>query len=208
MGRTSTAPLQLQEALIGLIWSQCYSNVTIDAICEKAAVKKGSFYYFYKSKTDLAVDAFEHHWNQEIRPQLDQKFSASKTPKERLETFLSDEITFAVEQQEKEGKILGCPFCNVAQEISTLEPELAAAINRHLDRFRSYLSSALRDAIAQNLTNITDPDETALALYNLLHGSFAQARIQNKLTPLQGLPESVSRLTGLQLEISLPVFQS
>lgn len=199
MGRTSTAPRKLQEALIALIWKQCYSHVTIDAICERAQVKKGSFYYFYKSKTELAIDAFQHHWDTESRPHLDEIFSASRPPSERFQLLLETEIGLSVRQKEEHGQILGCPFCNVGQEISTLEPELAAKINEALERFRGYLTSTLRDAIAEGETDIADPESTSRAVYNFLHGSFAQARIQNSLTPLLHLPENIGRLTGLPL---------
>ncbi|MGJ8723296.1 MAG: TetR/AcrR family transcriptional regulator [Roseibacillus sp.] len=199
MGRTSTAPLQLQEALISLIWNQCYSAVTIDAICEKAEVKKGSFYYFYKSKAELAIAAFAHLWETDSRPHLDEIFSASKSPQERFEALIHADFEVAIQQKEQHDRILGCPFCNVAQEISTLEPELASAINGYLDHFRGYLTSTLRDALADNLTDIADPEATSRAIYNFLHGSFAQARIQNSLTPLLSLPEGLGRLAGLQL---------
>ncbi|MEM9080750.1 MAG: TetR/AcrR family transcriptional regulator [Verrucomicrobiota bacterium] len=207
MGRTSKAPLQLQEALIQLIWTKCYSAVTIDAICEAANVKKGSFYHFYDSKSALAVDAFDHHWETESRPFLDQAFSASRPPNERFQALLQADFEIAASQKEELGQILGCPFCNIGQEISTLEPEVAAKINEMLDRFRGYLTSALRDAIAQGLTDISNPEETSLAIYNFLHGSFAQARIQNSLTPIQNLPENIGRLAGLELaplELAIP----
>jgi len=36
-----------------------YGVVTIDDICQRAGVKKGSFYYFFESKSALAVAALE-----------------------------------------------------------------------------------------------------------------------------------------------------
>lgn len=44
MGRTSDAKERLLAAALDLIWERSYGSVTIDAICEKAGVKKGSFY--------------------------------------------------------------------------------------------------------------------------------------------------------------------
>jgi len=47
------------DAVRELIWAGSYGSTTIDQICEKAGVKKGSFYYFFDSKADLAVTAIE-----------------------------------------------------------------------------------------------------------------------------------------------------
>ncbi len=50
------------DAVLELIWSGSYGSTTIDHICEKAGVKKGSFYYFFDSKAELAAEAFEANW--------------------------------------------------------------------------------------------------------------------------------------------------
>jgi TetR/AcrR family transcriptional repressor of nem operon len=47
MGRVSDAKERLMEAVRELIWTGSYGSTTIDQICEKAGVKKGSFYYFF-----------------------------------------------------------------------------------------------------------------------------------------------------------------
>src|SRR5687767_15768105 len=62
MGRVSDAKQRLMEAIAELIWTGSYGTTTIDQICEKAGVKKGSFYYFFKSKADLAEAAIEVEW--------------------------------------------------------------------------------------------------------------------------------------------------
>jgi len=70
MGRVSDAKQRLMEAVRELIWAGSYGSTTIDQICEKAGVKKGSFYYFFDSKADLAVTAIEGEWKNR-RTELD-----------------------------------------------------------------------------------------------------------------------------------------
>ncbi|MEJ0000093.1 MAG: TetR/AcrR family transcriptional regulator [Verrucomicrobiota bacterium] len=50
MGRKSDSRQRLMDAAHGLIWSYSSGAVTIEAICDRARVKKGSFYYFFDSK--------------------------------------------------------------------------------------------------------------------------------------------------------------
>lgn len=50
MGRTSNAKERLLEAVIELIWTGSYGSTSVDQICERAGVKKGSFYHFFESR--------------------------------------------------------------------------------------------------------------------------------------------------------------
>ena len=61
-----------------------YGTTTIDDICAKAGVKKGSFYYFFDSKADLAVAAIDSDWDRR-RKDLDAIFSPVIPPLERFE---------------------------------------------------------------------------------------------------------------------------
>jgi TetR/AcrR family transcriptional repressor of nem operon len=49
MGRVSDARERLLKAANELTWKQCYNAVTVDAICDAAGVKKGSFYHYFES---------------------------------------------------------------------------------------------------------------------------------------------------------------
>ena len=86
MGRVSDAKERLMEAVLELIWSGSYGSTTIDHICERAGVKKGSFYYFFDSKSELAVEAFEACW-QNKRAEMDSIFSPAVPPLERLQKY-------------------------------------------------------------------------------------------------------------------------
>src|SRR5471030_1104271 len=88
MGRTSDADLRLKQAALDLMWEESYGSVTIDDICQRANVKKGSFYYFFKSKADLAVAALEKLWSETWKPSLDRCFSSTLEPLERLTNHL------------------------------------------------------------------------------------------------------------------------
>ena len=81
MGRVSDAKERLMKAVGELIWTGSYGSTTIDQICERAGVKKGSFYYFFDSKADLAVAAVDEDW-QRRRPELDAIFSSTVPPLE------------------------------------------------------------------------------------------------------------------------------
>ena len=53
MGRTSDAKVKLLSVAFDLIHENSYGAVGVEQICQRARVNKGSFYYFFKTKTDL-----------------------------------------------------------------------------------------------------------------------------------------------------------
>jgi len=83
MGRVSDNRSKLMDAVLELIWTGSYGSTTIDQICEKADVRKGSFYYYFDSKADLAVEAIESQW-QKVRAESDSLFSPVVPPLQRL----------------------------------------------------------------------------------------------------------------------------
>ena len=51
MPRVSDMKKRLTDAALDLMWENSYGTTSVDAICERAGAKKGSFYYFFKSKS-------------------------------------------------------------------------------------------------------------------------------------------------------------
>ena len=52
---------RLLEATYTLMLSKGYPSTTVDEICQRADVSKGSFYHFFKSKQQLALEMLAHH---------------------------------------------------------------------------------------------------------------------------------------------------
>ncbi len=192
MGRTSDANQRLMTAALDLIWEESYGAITIDDICKRADVKKGSFYYFFKSKAELAVAALEKLWADEWKPRLDQQFSPSVEPLDRITGYLEGLYARQSEHFKKYGKVLGCPVClgRVREEISTQEIDVNAKVREILSRKWKYYESAIRDAIAAGLMEAGDPAQKAQTFGFLIEGAMSQARIMNNAEPLRNLPAS------------------
>ena len=83
MGRPSHAKEKLQQVTSDLIWDNTYVSVSVNQICQRANVHKGSFYHFFRTKADLAIAACEMRW-QEAQPELDRIFSPQVPALERF----------------------------------------------------------------------------------------------------------------------------
>src|SRR5204863_9515207 len=118
MGRVSDAKDRLMKAVAELIWTGSYGSTTIDDICDKAGVKKGSFYYFFDSKADLAAAALDAEWERK-RPELDSLFSPTIPPLDRLKRYCEFGLRMQAEIKTKCGCVLGCPLFSLGSEVST-----------------------------------------------------------------------------------------
>jgi len=185
------------DAAIELLWQNSYGATSVDAICEKADAKKGSFYYFFKSKSELAAAALEADWNKK-RAQMDSIFSATVPPLERLERYFDFVHGRLAEIQKKCGSILGCPYVSVGSEVSTQDPIVRETIDRIMDCKMKYFISAVRDAAAQGLIDAPDPEAKARALFACYQGTVAQARIQNDIELLRGFKNVARTVLGVE----------
>ena len=203
MGRISDAKERLMEAVRELIWTGSYGTTTIDHICEKAGVKKGSFYYFFDSKADLAVAAVDNEWPRR-RQELDALFSLTIPPLERLRKYCEYSYRFQSEIRSKYGCVLGCPQFSLGSEVSTQEDRLQKKIQEILDYKRTYLESAIRDAHAAGLIHAPDAAAKARMLFAYYEGLLTQARIQNDLAVLREMEEGTMSLLGVKTAEAVP----
>ena len=195
MPRVSDMKERLLDAAMDLIWENSYGATSVDAICDRAGAKKGSFYYFFKSKSELAAAALEDCWNKK-KAEMDSIFSPTVPPLERFARYFDFVHDRLAEVQKKCGSILGCPFISVGSEVSTQDQIVRETIDRIMDRKVNYFVSAVRDATAEGLIDAPDPVAKARALFSCYQGMMAQARIQNDIALLRGFKEVAMEVLG------------
>src|SRR5437868_3219265 len=172
MPRKSDMKERLQDAAMDLIWENSYGATSVDAICERASAKKGSFYYFFKSKSELAAAALEADWGKK-KAQMDSMFSPTVPPLDRLDRYFDFVHDRLAELQKKCGCILGCPLLSIGSEVSTQDQIVRGAIDRIMDQKMNYFISAVRDAQGQGLIDAPDPVAKAKALFASNEGTVA-----------------------------------
>src|ERR1700761_44825 len=144
--RFCDSKLRLLQTAHELIWRQSYGSVGVDQICEQSGVKKGSFYHFFRSKSELTVAAYEFYWDQ-VRLILDRIFSMPVPPLERLDAYFANIRRIQTEHFEKNGCVLGCPFASLGSELSTQDEAIRQMAQQISERKRGYFESTLIEAI-------------------------------------------------------------
>jgi TetR/AcrR family transcriptional repressor of nem operon len=198
MSKPNDTKEKLLQVAFDLIWNQSYGSVSVDQICERASVNKGSFYHFFPSKSDLAIEAYEEHWR-EKQPELDRIFSPQIPPLERLELWCKHIRDRQKQKAEKYGHVCGCPYASLGTELATQDEKIRTKVQQMVDRSIRYVESALRDAKHQGLVELADPLATARRIYSAVLGALLHAKIRNDLAVLQDLEPTVMDMAGAKL---------
>jgi TetR/AcrR family transcriptional repressor of nem operon len=188
---------RLTDAALDLIWHNSYGATSVDAICERAGAKKGSFYYFFKSKSALTAAALEAEWNKN-KKNMDALFSPTIPPLERFDRYFDHVHDRLAEIQQACGSILGCPLLTIGSEVGTQDEAVRDTVERIWDRKIKYFESAIRDAHAQGLVEAPDPQAKAKMLFACYHGTLTQARIQNDVELIRDFKKVAMDVLGVK----------
>lgn len=188
---------KLLTTALELMWEHSYGSVSVDDICARADVRKGSFYHFFASKSELTVAAFEKSW-EEICTRLDQAFSAQYDPLERFSRFANALYQSQKDKKGKCGKVCGCPFVSVGLELSTQDEKIREKVQSIFDRYCRYFESALHEAEREGLIPPGDQKTMAKELHAFVVGLMVHAKIHNDPDILKNLESNIFNLIGAQ----------
>ena len=199
MGRVSDARERLIQATIELIWVEGYGAVTVDSICERANVKKGSFYHFFDSKEALLRAVLEQYIEL-LRPMVvNPAFSSVNKPLDRIfailagyrERILMTNCTF------------GCPLGRLALEV---DPENAPAHKLIAQNFQGWID-AVRECLVEmrpSLPRNTNIDALATFILVTMEGGVMLSRSYRSVDPYDRAVEQLREHFRLLLQKQKP----
>lgn len=200
------APTDTKQRLIDtareLIWSESYNAVSVDEICKKADVKKGSFYHYFPSKSHLALETMDSCM-EETKLKYDDIFSPTRPALERFALMARHVIDQQKEISEELGHVCGCPFATLGSEMAAEGSEVAEKISGICAKKAAYYESGLRDLIAEG-TIAADTDVTVKAneIFSFVIGQLIMARIKNDLSFIENnLERGLFDLIGVRADI-------
>ena len=163
-----------------LVHAYSYRSVGVQAICEMAQVKKGSFYHFFASKQALMLAVLDENWEAFKTLALDPIFRTETQPRDRISGLFEFAYTSHTEIRRQTGHVRGCPFGSLAAEASTLDDPLRARLLVVFEDWTAYLRDALADAqVSGELREGIDVDATAWGLLSCLQGLLLVSKTAN-----------------------------
>ena len=170
---TDTRTSLIDQGLKALI-TNGYDGVGLGAILGAAAVPKGSFYYFFKSKEDFALavlDAYERHYI-ELRESI--LGDRSQSPMQRLRDYFDELERIHL----SETPLGGCLFAVLAQTVSVRSPDFRARLVAVFATWDAQLQRLLAEAQAVGeIDPRLDPKDVAAFLIEAYEGALIRMKL-------------------------------
>ena len=119
-----------------LFWRQGYNATGLSEILQAASLPKGSFYFYFKGKKDMAAAVIEYY--RRIVSEDMKQMAEGRDWRAFVHALTRKHLDSAVE-----GVHNGCPFAVMGMELALSEPEIAELYAAALDEARQIMAEVL-----------------------------------------------------------------
>ena len=182
MGRTSDARERLIAAAMGLMHESGYTAVGVSEICQRAGVKRGSFFHFLPSTRDLTLEVIEAQWNEIESEVVKQAFDPSRPPIDRIASLFTKMSEYPRSREQSTGRWLGCPFGILGAELSGQDEDIRRKIVDVFARLSGYLEGALAEIKSDPQYRQLDVQASSRALMAYFEGAMLMAKVSHRGT--------------------------
>ena len=194
---TNQSKERLLTAAKELFLARGYAATTVDAICEKAGLTKGSFYYFFDSKEDLGLAVLD--WSLQRSAQM-----LASGPHVRIVDPLEKAFAFLEHLEKCSPKLWsgGCLLGVFSQELAETNPRMQKAVAGMFQAVADDFAKQLEPIAAQCAGEQAPPaSEFADTLLGILEGSIILAKAHRD-------PTRISKaIRGFRLSLATLVAQ-
>lgn len=184
----------LIDAMRRVALAKGFPATTVDEICERAGVTKGSFYHHFESKDDLGVAALESYFEDVVAAFSAGAWNVIADPADRLQAFIAHAGEVCV------GPVMtyGCLIGSFALDLAESWPEVRPRLATMFGALRDFVSNLVREAAAARGRSI-DADQFGDQFLAVIEGSIVLAKAH--ADPL--MPKRQMALLGGHLSLAL-----
>jgi TetR/AcrR family transcriptional repressor of nem operon len=180
------------QAATELFHRQGFRDTSVDQILDACEISKSNFYYHFDSKESLGF-AVLRKWVEGFSLHVLQGVFQDKTltPNQKIEKSL-DKLSGLIERR---GGRLGCPFGNLALELSDVHEGFRTELARFFDLWADALEVCLKEGKRDGTwSEDLDAGKMARFIVAAAEGSILLAKTQRRVALLRESREMVSRL--------------
>ena len=126
-----------------LVLENGFAGTTIDQILERTHLTKGSFFYHFQNKADLALQLMEYFVQadmDELETSLNDTAALAANPRQRLLAFVQRFIDIF---QNLEAPPAGCLYASYVNELDQFAPDVQRQIEGAILRWRAALGALI-----------------------------------------------------------------
>jgi TetR/AcrR family transcriptional repressor of nem operon len=171
-------PVDTRERIVRsaarLFLSRSYTDVGVADLCAAADVRRGSFYHYFPSKADLAKAVVELH-----AAEFDRRMTEAGARRGGARLRAAADAVFAIQSafEDKFGRIVGCPFGNLAAELATTDDDVRTHVAAVFANWEAQLAAICHQVAAEGeLRPGLGPDGVAHAVLAQMQGLILLAK--------------------------------
>jgi TetR/AcrR family transcriptional repressor of nem operon len=178
---------RLLQTAASLMWERSFQAAGVDELCRRAKAKKGSFYHFFASKTDLAIAAIERSWEQARATFFEPIFSTKDSGLKQIQKLVDAIYKFQIDVAAAKGGFLGCPFGNLGQEMARQDERIRETLEKIFTANCEYLEAALVRAEQAGEIPPGHSELRAVNVFAQLEGALLLAKVANNPEIFRGV---------------------
>ncbi|NEO29905.1 MAG: TetR/AcrR family transcriptional regulator [Symploca sp. SIO3C6] len=166
-----------------------YAGSSMSDLMRATGLQKGGLYNHFKSKQELALEAFDFAFdcvNQRFLEVIKEKHNCF----EQLQALVSIYLNFI-----EDPPILGgCPILNTAIESDDAYPALRERVQQAMDTWRTFICQIIERGIAEGEINSkVEADVVATIIISSLEGSLMMSKLYGDAVHMQRANEHLSK---------------
>ncbi len=173
----ASAKQRLVDAARRLFCSRSYASVGVQELCVQADVRRGTFYYNFDSKQDLALAAIDADWATQKAEIYEPAFAADEGALESFGRYQELLYEFHRRRHGSTSEYGSCLIVGLAQETALTDPAIGDRARACLAEASTYLELAMGRAIDQGVLPACDTKDFAKRALGYVEGMLTQARI-------------------------------
>lgn len=169
-----------------------YHGAGVQEIVQAAGVPKGSFYHYFESKEDFALQALQSIYQPRLQRYADALSNTALSPSERILGYYCELVEHFTRQERLEYH---CFIGSLSFEMAELSPSLGAAVDGILQQSADILQACLEQAqAAGQLAADEDCRNLAAFICNAWQGTLTRLKVSGNLQALTDFIERLQRL--------------
>jgi len=175
-----------------IIYENGYNKTSVDEIISKAKISKSNFYYYFKSKESLAIAVLDLRIEQYVNEIINETLTNNKlTPLKRLESFYNKVVKFHKKNECK----YGCPFGNLANELSSKNHKFRKKLAAFFEQWREKIELCLKDGIEKKeFSDKCNPKLFSEIILAHLEGAILMSKTYKRINPLEKGSKEIIKL--------------
>lgn len=194
MGQGTTKDILL-EAAESLMLADGYSRTSVDAVCEKAGVTKGSLYHYFKTKEDLGLAVLDRWITRSVEMLADGPHQAVKDPVEAAVAY-TEHVADSASAIWGRGCFVGSLSVDIAASSDRMQQGVEAIFRGFVQQHAGLFSPVIEKS---KLENLPSAEELAELFLCAIEGSIVMAKAYRDIGPIQRSVRAFKRYLELLL---------